>query len=366
VNLVILLGMGYLAAFVSMRIKLPAGRLIGPILAIAFVNIIGLNLTAPSYLVMICSIVLGVFIGLKFNKKTLHQLKSVVKPGILLVLWFVFITFVYGWVLLNTSLLDRYTAFLSVVPGGIAEVSVLALSYHANISQIVSFQLARLLTIVLIVPLLVKRVFIYNGEHYYEEKPIEEKVKEVSSAVKNDWWVYFVIGAVGSIIFTKIHFPAGRLVGALLFTAAYNFSPLLGRIPFLKNCSRLKKVRELSPHKVSVPPVKYYNYGQIGMGSIIGTYFTRESFFSIPDLMYPIILITFLIIFNSLILAWIFSRIFKWDLLTGFLSIIPGGLAPMVLIADQVNADVIVVSSLQLLRLLTAILVIPIVYSFFL
>jgi len=35
----------------------------------------------------------------------------------------------------------------------------------------------------------------------------------------------------------------------------------------------------------------------------------------------------------------------------------------MVLIADQVKADVAVVSSLQLLRLLTAILVIPIIYS---
>lgn len=357
-ELVILLGIGFFAAAVSMGMKVPAGRLIGPILTIAVLNILGLNITAPSYLIMLCSIVLGVFIGLKFNKDSLIQLKSVIKPGIVLVFWFVFITFVYGWILLNNSFLDRSTAFLSVVPGGIAEVSVLALSYNGNISQIVSFQLARLLAIVLIVPFLVKKVFIYNGEHFYEEKTKDVGDKDFSTR-KNNYWIFFAVGAVGSILFTLIDFPAGRLVGALLFTAAYNFNFFVGNIP------KLQKVCSFSS-QVSLPPVKFYNYAQIGMGSIIGTNFSRESFLSIPDLVYPIMLMTFLILFNSIILAWLFSKIFKWDLLTCFLGIIPGGLAPMVLIADQVNANVIVVSSLQLLRLLTAILVIPLVYSLFL
>jgi membrane AbrB-like protein len=346
INLIVLLGLGYIAAIVSMKLKVPAGRLIGPILLIAFLKILGLNIYAPSFLVMLCSIILGVFIGLKFNKESFNQLKSVIKPGIVLMFWFVFITFAYGWLLLQTSFLDRGTAFLSVVPGGIAEVSVLALSYNANISQIVSFQLARLLAIVLIVPLIVKRVFVYHGEHYCEKTAEKEKTGDLP-AKKNNYWMFLVVGTVGSIVFTLINFPAGRLVGALLFIAAYNLSPFLG-------------------DNVSPPPVSYYNYAQIGMGSIIGTNFTRESFLSIPDLIFPILLMTFLILFSSLVLSWIFGKVFKWDFLTCFLGIIPGGLAPMVLIADQVNADVIVVSSLQLLRLLTAILVIPVVYSFFL
>jgi len=155
-----------------------------------------------------------------------------------------------------------------------------------------------------------------------------------------------VLGAAGSAVFTLIHFPAGSMVGALLFITAFNLSPY--------------------SNNVSIPPNKYYNYAQIGMGCVIGTSFTRESFLSIPDLAYPIILITLLIMSTSIVLAWIFSKLFKWDFLTGFLSIIPGGLAPMVIIADQVKADVVVVSSLQLLRLLIAVLVIPIIYSFFL
>jgi len=365
VNLAILLGVGYLAAFVSARIKIPAGRLIGPILVVAALNIIGFNIKAPTYLLITCSIIFGVFIGLKFNWKTLEQLRSVIIPGTILVAWYIGITFVYGWVLLNTSILDKYTAFLSVLPGGIAEVSVLALSYNADISQIVSFQLTRLLTIIMIVPVLVKSVFVYNGEHHCEQVEAQEKLGE-SSPIKNDWWIFFVIGTIGSILFTLIHFPAGRLIGALIFTAAYNFSPSIGDIPAIINIPILKQVCRLSSDKVTIPPVKYYNFAQIAMGSIIGTSFSRESFLNISDLFFPIVLITFLVIFNSLVLSWIFSKIFKWDLLTGFLSIIPGGLAPMVLIADQVKADVVVVSSLQLLRLLTAILVIPIIYSFLL
>ncbi|KJS18667.1 MAG: hypothetical protein VR72_21950 [Clostridiaceae bacterium BRH_c20a] len=367
VNLAILLGIGYLSALVSAWIKIPAGRLIGPILVVAALNIIGFNIKAPTYLVVICSIIFGVFIGLKFNRKTLEQLRSVIIPGTILVGWYILITFVYGWVLLNTSLLDKYTAFLSVLPGGIAEVSVLALSYNADISQIVSFQLARLLTIIMIVPVLVKRVFVYNGEHYCEQREAQEKEQSGHSLpINNNWWVYFVIATIGSIIFTMVHFPAGRLIGALIFTAAYNFSPPIGDIPVIKNIPLLKRVCHLSSDKVTTPPVKYYNFAQIGMGSIIGTSFSRESFLNISESFFPIVIITFLVIFNSLILSLIFSKIFKWDLLTGFLSIIPGGLAPMVLIADQVKADVVVVSSLQLLRLLTAILVIPILYSFLL
>ncbi|MDK2822390.1 MAG: uncharacterized protein PWQ67_367 [Clostridia bacterium] len=345
VSVTILLSVGYVSSQISLKLKIPAGRLIGPILAIAFLKILGLDIVAPNYFIMICSIIMGVFIGLKFNKNTLNQLKSVFKPGIILISWYLFITFVYGWLLLEASFLEKSTAFLSVVPGGIAEVSVLALSYHADLAQITSFQLARLLTIVFLVPILVKKVFPDNGEHYGDEDHLENKSDPNTSISKKNWWVFFVLGSIGSIIFTILNFPAGRLIGAIFFIATYNFSPF---------------------KKVSKPPVYFYNFAQVGMGSIIGTNFTRESFFSVPTLSHSIVLITFLIIFNSLVLAWIFSKIFKWDFITGFLSIIPGGLAPMVLIADQVKADVVVVGSLQLLRLITAILIIPVVYSFFL
>ena len=43
---------------------------------------------------------------------------------------------------------------------------------------------------------------------------------------------------------------------------------------------------------------------------------------------------------------------------------IPGGLLPMIVMAEELKADVVVVSTLQIVRLLTAVLIIPMVYSF--
>ncbi|MFZ7102675.1 MAG: AbrB family transcriptional regulator [Peptococcaceae bacterium] len=346
INTAALLAIGYVSAYVGARLKIPTSRLIGPILAVGIVNGLGLNLKEPQYLVLICSVILGINIGLKINKKSVQQIKSLLKPGLIIVCWYVLVTFFYGEILSGFSVLDETTAFLAVVPGGVAEVSILALSYDADLAEITCFQITRILSIFILIPPLIRKF--HGGEQDKGETPEAanegEPLTQHTGQLAN-WFKLFCVGALGSILFTLGNVPAGRILGAILFTAAYN----------------LYSSKSVAP----VPP-KWLNFAFIGIGSFIGSSVTRESLITIPKLVFPIILLTVLIIGSSLILAVIYSKIFKWNILTGFLGIVPGGMMPMILIADELNANIVVVSTLQLLRFLTAIIVIPFVYRYFL
>ena len=67
---------------------------------------------------------------------------------------------------------------------------------------------------------------------------------------------------------------------------------------------------------------------------------------------------------GSILIAVFINRLFKVDMLTALMASIPGGLIPMILMAEELKADVVTVSTLQIIRLLTAVLIIPLIYGF--
>ena len=68
--------------------------------------------------------------------------------------------------------------------------------------------------------------------------------------------ILFVVGALGSWLFTLIRFPGGAMIRALLFVGVY--------------CVLL-------PKRVAYPPIRPYHAAQIAMGVIIGSSFSGES-----------------------------------------------------------------------------------------
>ena len=94
------------------------------------------------------------------QKSLIKELKRLIIPALTISTVYIFITLIYGNLLMKIGNLDQRTAFLSVIPGGVAEASVLAVSFDAVLAQVSAFQLLRYLSIVMIIPVLTKSIII--------------------------------------------------------------------------------------------------------------------------------------------------------------------------------------------------------------
>ncbi len=360
-SLCLLFALSFLAYKGLERMKFPASRLVGPIVLIAILQAgFGWSFSVPTALKTLFSVVFGVYLGLRFHKKALHRLKQSLVPALLISFIYLFITIAYGQIIQMVSSVDQTSAFLAVIPGGIAEASILAVSYNANLAQVSSFQLVRFLSIVLIVPLITQWILVpklrkekhpvptnaLNAEK--EDIDLEQAITPHEVSRENPpypWLILFVIGAMGSYLFKCVHFPAALLLGATFAVSAFTLA---------------------SKRETKTPPAIFYNLAQVGMGTVIGTSFTKESVASMGELILPMAILTVLVLSTSYLLGLLFMKLFRLDFLTAFMAVLPGGMSAMVVLADEFGADVVMISSLQLVRLITAVMIIPILYQSFL
>ncbi len=336
------------------KLKFPASRLLGPIIVVAIFQGLGFSFSIPTLLKTLFSVVFGVYLGLRFNRNSLGKLRASLVPALLISILYIGITLFYGELLTAVTQMDQNTAFLSVIPGGVAESVVLAVSYNADLAQVSAFQLFRFLSIVMIVPISVsfvlksKMVKIKKNPHPVEDEDSMEdaKIVDPTSETGSLSWIWlFAAGAAGSYCFNLIHFPAAFMLGATFFVSG---TLLVSKKPFQK------------------PIPIFYDIAQIGMGAVIGVSFTKASMITISGLIGPIALITAMIMLMSLLLGLLFSKLFKWDFITGFMSALPGGMSAMLVLAEEFNADVVTITSMQMVRLLTAVMIIPMIYKFIL
>lgn len=336
----------YLSACVGDKFKVAASRLVFPIITIAALKVMGLTFINLNFLKIFISIIFGVFFGLRFDQCALERIRKLCWPGSILIFWYLVFTYFNGTLLSRFALSTRETAYLAVIPGGIAETSIIALAYHADLAQITVFQLSRLISIVLFIPILLK--IIKAKENNGQNSPVHigsENDVPFSPSNGHDyasWAPIFILGFGGGLLGYQAGIPAGGLMGALLSVAVYI------------------NIKHVKPQ----PPVQILNTSMIMMGGLIGASFSRESMLNMGKLALPLLLITTIIFLGSLLLAVLYSRLYKIDLLTSILAIMPGGITPMMIIAADMEADVSIVGTLQLVRLILVVLVIPVFYSF--
>lgn len=136
------------AGWLAQKIKIPTSYLLGPVLLLMGMNMVGVNVPqSPVSLLHIAQLMIGIYIGLLLKKEDLHLSKkhlfyAFVSAGI-------FIGAAYGLTFGMTSLyrLDFGTGFLSIVPGGLDQMGIIAASVHANVTIVTAFQLFRVLVV---------------------------------------------------------------------------------------------------------------------------------------------------------------------------------------------------------------------------
>ncbi len=144
-------------ALVAIRLKVPAGAQIGPMVLGSILHATGLlRMSLPVPLLELAYACIGWYVGLRFTRETL-RLTVTALPGILAAT-FAVIALCAGWAVLLTLLLpiDLLTAILATSPGGLDSVAIIAVGSQADVSFVLAVQTLRLFVVLLTGPLLAK------------------------------------------------------------------------------------------------------------------------------------------------------------------------------------------------------------------
>jgi uncharacterized protein len=349
----ILFLLGLFGGFVFKILKLPAPLLLGPLVAVSLGNLAGLSFPLlPTWFDNSAQTILGFYLGSSITRDNLHEIKAVSLPAAAIAVWSLVITFLLGYFVFRTTVLSLPTAILSASPGGAPEVSILALSVNADVTTVTVIQMARLFAVLLLTPLFSK--MFHTGSKSLTKrttaKPVYTLSVESAAPVTNhnNNFRSFIeklfnpglgIAVLGGFLFYTLQVPAGFMVGAMIAVGISSVSGL----------------------KIKPLPDLVRTAAYIGIGVLIGQYFTREALMNIVEI-YPIVLIvTGLMLLSCAALAVIISKTMGWRLSTCLLATAPGGLITLTAIAAEMDSDPLKVSLLHMARLITIKLTLPLV-----
>jgi membrane AbrB-like protein len=141
-------GLGYLFA---RRVRLPAATFVGPLLGSTVVHLAGWIATEPPYLLLaLAQLVIGSSVGARFSGTPLSLVVRALALGAGATLLMLVVTFAFGGVLHQLTGQSLALLLLAFIPGGFAEMSLIALGMGVDPAFVVTHHSLRVFLVVLI------------------------------------------------------------------------------------------------------------------------------------------------------------------------------------------------------------------------
>jgi membrane AbrB-like protein len=317
-------------------LNIPAGWLIGSILAGIICSFFIMKIYLPNKLFSFVLAIIGANIGLMLRPEQFLNYQALLFPFLLTLGITITGGLLLGKFLKRFSNLNHNTAFFCCLPGGASEVIALSHQYGANEKIVAAFHTTRITLFVLVIPLVVGVNVPVSGQSEVLLNQVE--LTQILLAL-----VLLLIIMVATLFFSqRVSFPGS----SLFFAIALGF---LGHILF---------------PTVEVPGFMM-GIAQAIMGAIIGIRFDRESLLQLKSIGGISAITLFIYFMMSLGLATIFFVITPIDWFTSLLGIVAAGAAEMASTAAALNMDAAMVATLQMARVLTLFLLLPFLIRIF-
>jgi len=139
-------------AVVAGRLRVPAGGLIGPLVLAAALAAAGAAAVPPGWLIDAAFAVIGLAVGLHFDRETGHRVGRLVPAMLAAVVGVIVACAGLGLVLAAVLDVSLLTAYLATTPGGLSAVLATAFASGADTTVVLAVQALRLLLMVLAAP----------------------------------------------------------------------------------------------------------------------------------------------------------------------------------------------------------------------
>ena len=143
-----------LGGFIGRKLRLPAGTIIGAMIAVLIMNILWDCANVPAPFRPYIRIMAGVYIGTRMSAKDVLSLRSILPATIMMVFGLIFLNLCVGIGISAVSQLDPKTALLAAAPGGIQEMTLVADDLGADAGQVAILQTVRVIFVIAFMPAL--------------------------------------------------------------------------------------------------------------------------------------------------------------------------------------------------------------------
>ena len=153
-----LLLMALLFAFFAHKTHWPTPFLLGPIFGVSIAAMFGVDCPSlPAWLTIPCQIAVGAYMGMQIQLEDLANWRSLLTYTLLGVVAVLAASLGAAYLLAYFYGYSTVTAFLSMAPGGVAEMSVTGIALQADLTVIASYQLFRLFFLMLMTPMMFRK-----------------------------------------------------------------------------------------------------------------------------------------------------------------------------------------------------------------
>jgi len=321
-----------LAGYLGGQVGVPVAWLVGPMIAAVALSLLGAP-PEPSTarLFPVVQAIIGATLSASFTVDSLGPLAEHWLP-ISIAVWLVLvISIVAGVVLTRVAALDIATASLGTIPGGASGMVAMSDELGGDARLVAFMQYARLVVVIISIAVLAEAIG-------HEGEPVQQALASADGPpMIARYGLAVAVAAIGGWLGVRLNLPAGALVGAMIVGLApglLGFGPLAWPAFVLAGAYLL-------------------------LGARVGARFDRSIMRTLWTLL-PFVL--GFIVALSLICAgigWALARVTGLDLLTALLATSPGGIDAATIAALDTGADVTMVASIQMARLLLMVLVGP-------
>jgi uncharacterized protein len=149
--LLALFGLGLIGYLIAVRVRLPAATFVGPLLGSAIAHGTGVVAVEPPYLLMaVAQLVIGASVGVRFCGFGAARLAGAMLLGAGGTLLMLLITLAFGGALHQLTGQPLALLLLAFIPGGLVEMSLIALGLGADPAFVVTHHAMRIFLVVLI------------------------------------------------------------------------------------------------------------------------------------------------------------------------------------------------------------------------
>lgn len=336
--LLLTLLVGSLFGLAAIKIKIPAGLMVGAIVGVAALNIIFDVAYMPKQTTIVVQIIAGAFIGCSMEKSDVRRLPKIIKPASIMLGALLVLNLVAGFLIYILSPLDLVTSLMSVVPGGVNDTPIIAAVMGADGPKVAVMQLVRQVLGIGILPSL---IVVYDNKRKRSDSEGErEAFTEKRQKSKTKSWQAFLctmaVAAVFGILGKISGITAGTFVFSIIAVLILKLVFDFAFIPkWLKKCA------------------------QVLSGCYLGSSIVMSDVLALRYLLVPLVIIVLGYMANCFFTGKIISKTCGFTKKEAMLITTPAGASDMALISTDLgveNTDIII---LQVLRAVIVMSVFP-------
>jgi membrane AbrB-like protein len=163
---VLLLGCAVLGAFAARLVRLPNPFLLGPLILSGAVHLLSLTTaTPPNWLLDVIQLVVGAYVGAQFANTRATDLLRILTLSSILTSLLLGLAGLFAWTLSQAMGFEFAAVLLAFVPGGIAEMSLIAVLLHIDPIFVAAHHIFRVLLILSFSPMLAIRSRQHQSTH---------------------------------------------------------------------------------------------------------------------------------------------------------------------------------------------------------